>query len=92
MDEDKNMKHQTLRIVAYSLGALTWLVLIIGIIATIIIGMAAATVAARVGFVLGGLVLTAIFAASLMAGSRLLYLLIEIGEDLGEMKSCLKEK
>ena len=86
------MKHQTLRIVAYCLGALTWLVLIIGITATVIIGMSAVTVAARVGFVLGGLVMTAIFAVSLMASSRLVYLFVEIGEDLGEIKSCLEKK
>ena len=86
------MRHQTLRIVAYCLGALTWLVLIIGVVATVIIGMAAATLVARVGFVLGGLVMTAIFAVSLMASSRLLYLLVEAGENLGEIKSYLKEK
>ena len=86
------MRHQTLRIVAYCLGALTWLVLIIGVVATVIIGMAAATLVARVGFVLGGLVMTAIFAVSLMASSRLLYLFVEVGENLGEIKSYLKEK
>ena len=75
------MKNQTLRIVAYCLGALTWLVLLVGIAATIIIGMAAATVTARVAVVLGGLVLTAIFAVSLLACSRLIYLLITMGEN-----------
>ena len=88
----KDMKNQTLRIVAYCLGALTWLVLAIGIAVTVIIGMAAATTAARIGFVLGGLVLTAIFAVSLLACSRLVYLLIAIEEDLSEIKNCLKEK
>jgi len=86
------MKHQTLRIVAYCLGALTWLVLIIGIVATVAIGIGASTVTARVGFVLGGLVMMTIFAASMMACSRLIYLLIEIEEDLSEIKTCLKEK
>ncbi len=86
------MKNQTLRIVAYCLGALTWLVLAIGIAATVVIGIAAATLTARIGFVLGGLVITAIMAASMLACSRLIYLLIDIEEDLCEIKTCLKEK
>ena len=86
------MKHQTLRIVAYCLGALTWLVLLVGTAATIIIGMAAATVIARVTFVLGGLVMTAIFAVSLLASSKLIYMFIDMGEELSEIKGILKEK
>jgi len=86
------MKRQTLRIIAYSLGILAWLLLVIGIGFTIIIGMAAATVIARVAFVLGGLVMTAFIAASLLAASRLIYLLIDIEEDLREIVSIVKEK
>jgi hypothetical protein len=86
------MKHQTLRIVAYCLGALAWLVLVVGIVATVIIGMAAATVVARMAVVLGGLILTAMSAVSLLACSRLIYLLITMGDDLGEIKQSLKEK
>ncbi|MFH1662582.1 MAG: hypothetical protein ABH934_01480 [Chloroflexota bacterium] len=65
---------------------------IIGIGFTIVIGMAAATVIARVAFVLGGVVLTAIFASSLLACSKLIYLFIDMGEDLNEMKGIIKEK
>jgi len=86
------MKRQTLRIIAYSLGILAWLVVIIGVAFTIIIGMAAATVIARVAFVLGGLVVAAFIAASLLAASRLIYLLIDIEEDLREIAGTLKEK
>ena len=86
------MKHQTLRLIAYSLGIIACLLAIIGIGFTIIIGMAAATVVARVAFVLGGLVMTAFIAASLLACSRLIYLLIDIGDDLNEIKGLLKEK
>ena len=86
------MKHQTLRIVAYSLGVLAWLLILVGIIFSIIIGIAAATVIARVAFVLGGLVMTAILAASLLAASRLIYLLIAMGDDLNEIKGIIKEK
>ena len=86
------MKRQTLRIIAYSLGVLAWVLVIIGIGFTVIIGMAAATVIARVAFVLGGLVMTAFIAASLLAASRLIYLLIDIEENLREIAGILKEK
>ncbi len=86
------MKRQTLRIIAYSLGVLAWLLVVIGIGFTVIIGMAAATVIARVAFVLGGLVMTAFIAASLLAASRLIYLLIDIEENLREIAGIIKEK
>jgi hypothetical protein len=86
------MKRQTLRIIAYCLGVLAWLLIIIGIGFTVIIGMAAATVIARVAFVLGGLVMTAFIAASLLAASRLIYLLIDIEGDLRKIVSIVKEK
>ena len=86
------MKHQTLRIIAYSLSVLAWLLIITGVIFTVLIGIAAATVIARIAFVLGGLVLTAVIAAGLLASSKLICLLIEIGDDLREIKESLEEK
>jgi len=90
LDNDKDMKYQTLRIIAYSLGILAWLMLVIGIGFAIIIGMAAATVVARVAFVLGGLVMTAIFTVSLLASSKLIYMFIDMGEELNGIKSIIK--
>ncbi len=92
MGTDKKMKHQTLRIVAYCLGVLAWLVVLVGVIASIIIGIASATVIAKVGFLLGGLVLTAITVLILLAASKLIYLFIEIEEDLSEIKDIVKKK
>ena len=92
MGTDKEMKHQTLRIVAYCLGVLAWLVVLVGVIASIIIGIASATVIAKVGFLLGGLVLTAITVLILLAASKLIYLFIEIEEDLSEIKDIVKKK
>ena len=86
------MKHQTLRIIAYSLSVLAWLLIITGVIFTVLIGIAAATVIARIAFVLGGLVLTAVIAAGLLASYKLICLLIEIGDDLREIKESLEEK
>ncbi len=86
------MKHQTLRIVAYCLGVLAWLVLLVGIIISIIIGIGSAVLIAKVGFTLGGLVLTAISMLILLAASKLIYLFIEIEEDLSEIKDIVKKK
>jgi hypothetical protein len=85
------MKHQTLRIIASLLDKLAWLVAAAGIIISIIIGIAAATVATKVGILLGGLVLTAVNALMLLAVSKLVYLFISIDESL-ERIAFLKEK
>ncbi len=86
------MKNQTLRIVAYCLGVLAWLVLLVGVIISIIIGIGSAVLIAKVGFTLGGLVLTAISMLILLAASKLIYLFIEIEEDLSEIKDIVKKK
>ena len=86
------MKHQTLRIIAYCLGVLAWLVVLVGVIVSIMIGIASATLIAKVGFLLGGLVLTAITVLILLAASKLIYLLIEIEEDLSDIKDNVKKK
>ncbi len=85
------MKHQTLRIIASLLGKLAWLVAVAGIIISIIIGVAAATVATKIGILLGGLVLTAVNTLMLLAASKLVYLFIGIDESL-ERIAALKEK
>jgi hypothetical protein len=85
------MKHQTLRIIASLLGKLAWLVAAAGIIISIIIGVAAATVATKIGVLLGGLVLTAVNSLMLLAASRLVYLFIGIDESLKQI-AALKEK
>jgi hypothetical protein len=85
------MKHQTLRIIASLLGKLAWLVAAAGIIISIIIGVAAATVATKIGILLGGLVLTAVNSLMLLAASRLVYLFIGIDESLKQI-AALKEK
>ena len=85
------MKHHTLRIIASLLGKLAWLVAAAGIIISIIIGIAAATVATKIGILLGGLVLTAVNALMLVAASKLVYLFIGIDESL-ERIAALKEK
>jgi hypothetical protein len=86
------MKHQTLRIIAYCLGILAWLVVLAGIIVSIIIGIGSPALIARIGFTLGGLGITVISMLIILAASKLIYLFIEIEEDLSEIKDIVKEK
>ena len=85
------MKYQTLRIVASCLGVLAWIVLVIGAVISIIIGIAAATIITKVSFLLGGFVLTAIYVFMILATSKLIYLLIDVEENLSQI-AALKKK
>jgi hypothetical protein len=85
------MKHQALRIIASILDKTAWLVAAAGVIISIIIGIAAATVATKIGILLGGLVLTAVNTLVLLAVSKLIYLFIGIDEAL-ERIATLKDK
>ena len=86
------MKYQTLRIVAALLGILAWVVVVVGVITAIIIGVAAATVIAKIGLLLGGLVITAVYALMLLAASRFIYLFIDIEQDLSEIATLIENK
>ncbi len=86
------MKHQTLRIVASCFSVLAWVVVVAGIIVSIIIGIGAATLVARVGFLLGGFVLTAVYALVLLTASRLIYLFIDIDENLREIATLTRKE
>jgi len=74
------------------LGVLTWVVVVVGIIASFIIGIGSATVLAKVSFLLGGFVVTAIMGLMLLVTSKLIYLLIEIEEDLSRIADNTKQK
>ena len=86
------MKHQSLRIAASCLGILAWLSAVVGIVITIIIGIGSATVIAKVSFLLGGFALTAICVLVLLTVSKLIYLFIDMEDDLSEIADILKEK
>ena len=74
------------------LGVLTWVVIVVGIISSFIIGIGSATILAKVSFLLGGFVVTAIVGLMLLITSRLIYLLIEIEEDLSKIADNTKQK
>lgn len=84
------MKYQTLSIVASCLKILTWVVAVVGVFMSIRLGIIATTLTAAITFLLGGLVLTAISACILMATSKLIYLFIDMEEELSEIAKLLK--
>jgi hypothetical protein len=86
------MKYQTLRIVASCLGILAWVVIVVGVIVSIIIGMGAATAIAKIGFLIGGFVGTGLFGLLLLASSKMVYLLIDIEDDLSKLAGTMKNK
>ena len=77
---------------ASCLGILTWVVMAAGVIVSLIIGIGAVSVIAKVSFLLGGFVLTAILGLMLLVTSKLIYLLIEIEEDLSKIADNTKQK
>ena len=86
------MKHQTLRIVASCLKVLAWVVLTVGVLVSIIIGIAASTIITKVGFLLGGFALTAVYVLLLLAASKLIYLFIDIEQDLSEIAALMRRE
>ena len=74
------------------LGVLTWVVVVVGVAVSFIVGIGSATFIAKVSFLLGGFVLTAITGLMLLITSKLIYLLIEIEEDLSQIADNTKQK
>ena len=86
------MKHQTLRLAASCLTILTWIVIVVGIAISFIIGIGSATAIAKVSFLLGGFVVTAITGLMLLITARLIHLFIEIEEDLSRIAENTKQE
>jgi len=86
------MKHQSLRIAASCLSILAWLSAAAGIVITIIISIGSATVIAKISFLLGGFALTAICALVLLTASKLIYLFIDMEDNLSEIAALMKRE
>jgi len=67
-------------------------VVVVGIISSIYLGIIASTLPAAITLLLGGFVLTAIFALMLLATSKFIYLFIDIAEDLSEIAGLVKKE
>ena len=59
--------------------------IVVGIAISFIIGLGSATVIAKISFLLGGFVLTAITGLILLITANLIHLLLEIEEDLSRI-------
>ena len=81
----KKMKYQTLRIIALCLWILSWVIIAIGVAVSIIIAVGAATAIAKIGFLLAGLVGTAVSGMLFMAVSKMITLFIEMKEDISRI-------
>ena len=79
------MKYQTLRIIALCLWILSWVIIAVGVGVSIVIAVGAATAIAKIGFLLVGLVGTAITGMMFMAVSKLISLFIEMKEDISRI-------
>jgi len=90
--KEPTLKYQTLRVTALSLMILTWVVIVIGIISSILLGIRAATMQASITLLLGGFVLTAICALMLLATSKIIHLFLDMKEDLSEIARLTKTK
>ena len=81
-----------LSVVASCLKVLTWVAVIVGIFGSIRLGIIATTLPSAVIILLGGFFLTAVGASILMAASKLIYLFIDIEEELSEIARLLKSE
>ena len=86
------MKHQTLRIDASLLAVIAWVIGATGATVSVLVGIGAATVVAKIGFVLGGFIISALFVIMMLAASRLIYLFIDIEEDLAKIANSSGSK
>ncbi len=87
-----DLKYQALSITASCFKILTWVVVVLGVIMSIRLGIISATLTAAITFLVMGFVATAIVAAILMAISKLIYLFIDIEEELSEIARFLQKE
>ena len=86
------MKYQTLRMIASCLKILTWVAVVVGVFLSVRLGIIATTLSSAIIFLLGGFFLTAVGALILMAASKIIYLFIDIEEELSEIARLVKNE
>ena len=86
------MKYKTLLIIASCTKVLAWVAVVISVLGSIRIGIIATTPLASVSFLLGGLLVTAIFTLMLLAAFKFIHLFVDIQKDLSEIASSLKKE
>jgi len=86
------VKYNSLRIIASATNVLAWVAVVIGVISSIRLGIAATTPLASISFLLGSLLATAIVTLMLLATSKFIYLFLDIQRDLSKIAEVIKEK
>ena len=86
------MKYQSLLLISSCTRILAWVVVAIGIISSIRLGIIATTLPASISFLLGGLLLTAIFTLMLLAIAKFIHLFVDMQKDLSEIASAMKRE
>jgi len=81
------MKHRTLRVAALLLTVLAWVVGAIGVVVSVMVGIGAATVIAKIGFVLGGFIISVFSVIMMLSVSKLIVLFTNIEEHLAKIAS-----
>ncbi len=81
-----------MRFTANFLYILTWVILVIGVAVSVLLGIFGSTLVSRVILLLGGLVATGVSTLMLFAISRLINLFIDIEEDLKRLNDNLKKE
>ncbi len=64
----------------------------LGVLSSIYLGIIATTCLTRIGFLLGGLLVTAIFTLMLLAIAKFIHLFVDMQKDLSEIAGALKRE
>ena len=86
------MKYQSLLLIASCTKVLAWVAVVIGILSSVRIGIIANTPLASITFLLGGLLLTAIFTLMLLATSKFIHLFVDMQQDLREIAELARKE
>jgi hypothetical protein len=86
------MKHRTLRIAATLLTVLAWVIGAAEAVVAVLVGIGAATVLAKIGFVLGGFIIAAFSVIMMLAVAKLIYLFVDIEDDLAKIAGSAGDK
>jgi len=86
------MKHQTLRVTASLMTVMAWVIGAAVAMVSVLVGIGAATVVAKIGFVLGGFIISAFSVIMMLSVSKLIYLFINIEEYLARIARSAGDK
>ena len=86
------MKHQTLRVAASLMTVMAWVIGAAVAVVSVLVGIGAATVVAKIGFVLGGFIISAFSVIMMLSVSKLIYLFINIEEYLARIARSAGDK